>query len=128
MWLPISVNLSFSWSEVLHTYSIYLVSLGLGFSQTFNSQKCSRTTLKVLSWELDCVPYVSTNRSPSTCVQLHEHLEILPLTKRGRIRGQAFRLTPSPLVYKVLWGRHCVVFIFANPDPGMVPSTEKALN
>lgn len=81
-----------------------------------------------VSQDLEYVPYVNTNRSPHVWPQLHEHLAMISLVERGRILVQSFRSTPSPLVYKVLWGRCCVACIPANPDPSMALGTEMAFH
>lgn len=68
----------------------------VGCQPNFQRSEVLQDKFKGISQGLACMPYVNTNRSPRTCSQLREHLEILPLTKRGKISIQAL---DEPLLY-----------------------------
>lgn len=103
-------------SQDLSSFHPHPPTIGLDFSQTFNNLGAAlKVYPKNLTSTLTSLPYlVSTVWIPTD----------LLLIKRGRMSVQAFRSTLSPLVWAVFWGRCCVVFISANPNPGMMPSTQ----
>ena len=100
--------------------SSFFSPIRLDFSQTFNNP---RAALKVypknwsvyLTSTLTGLPYsVSTVWIPRD----------LRLIKRGRMSVQALRSTLSPRVWEVFEDGCCVVFISANLNPGIMPSTQ----
>lgn len=116
LWLSIWLNLAFIWSNVLHTHRIYLVfpppHHWVGFQPKFQQ---SGGSFKGISQE----PYVNTQKSPILGLNCMNTQRFTPHKEREN-ECTGFQVNP----FSTGLSSFCVVFISANPNPGMMPNTQ----